>query len=368
MPASPPASTVGSKTFQPEQLFDDGPIVDSARASLVKSDFRSAIVAAFGLSESDEYVYHATASVTLAQVQNAINAGRAHGLHDWYLDSSSKACGHPTLQDVAAYISLFDPSKSATNSLKGFLANAKKDSIRASAGRYLNSKRFIHAGLPPIPKRKTAHPNPYIDFLSYACHALEYAGPNEHTALVKSSHHILPVFMHHFSCVCPSYEALSVISSLAKGKTVIDMGSGNGYWTHILRREHRCHVIAVDSGQSKWRTMWISDTVVSDGMQLLRKRSGGKDDVLLMVYPIVAYQFTEKVIKDFKGNLICIAGTQNGNGYTGFRDEMVDRWFEKNMSSWEKIAQIPLPSFPGKDDALFAFRRREDQMRSTANQ
>ena len=295
--------------------------------------------------------------MTLAQVQNAINAGRAHGLHDWYLDASSKPCGHPTSADVAAYISLFDPSKSSANSLKGFLANAKKDSIRASVAQHLSSKRFVQADLPSTPKRKAAHPNPYIDFLSYACHALEYAGPNNATALVKSSHHLLPVLMHHFSCVCPSYEALSIISILAKGSTVIDMGSGNGYWTYILRREHQCSVIAVDSGQSKWRTLWTSDTVVSDGIQFLRSRSSGNEDLLLMVYPIVSDQFTEHVIKEFRGNVICIAGTQNGNGYTGFKDKTVDRWFEKNMGDWQKIVQIPLPSFPGKDDALFAFRK-----------
>jgi hypothetical protein len=360
MHTSPQASTVGSNSFQPDDLFTDTALIESLRAHLNKGDFRSAIVSAFRLPQNDDYIYHATASVTLAQVQNAIEAGSSHGLHDWYLDSSTQPCGHPSAPDIAAYISLFDPSKSPANSLKGFVANAKKHSIRSSIGQYLTSKRYVHSSLPPIPKRKAPHSNPYVDFWSYGCHTLEWAGPHSNTSLVKASHHILPVFMHHFSCVCPSYEALVIFSNLAKEKTVIDMGSGNGYWTHILRREHQCSVVAVDSGQSRWRTMWISDTVVADGIQFLRERGGGKEDVLLMVYPIVSGQFTEKVIKQFKGDVICIAGTQNGNGYTGFKDEKADAWFDKNMLGWERIVQVPLPSFPGKDDALFVFRRTGD--------
>lgn len=357
MPPSPPAFTVGSKAFQPSHLFEDNTLLDSVHSHLNKNDFRSAIVTAFGLQDNDDYIYHATASVTLAQVQVAINAGAAHGLHDWYLDESSRPCGHPPVPDIAAYISLFDPSKSSANTLKGLISNAKKDSLRSGIGKYLTSRRHVDPSFPTVSKRKKPHVNPYIDFWSYSCHALEYAGPNANTFLVKASHHILPIFMHHFSCVCPSYEALAIISSLAKDKTLIDMGSGNGYWTYALRHEHSCNVIAVDSGQSKWRTVWVSDTVVADGVQFLRKRGAGKEDVLLMVYPITSNDFTPSVIKAFQGDTICIAGTQNGNGYTGFKDRMVDTWFKENMPGWKKMVQIPLPSFPGKDDALFVFQK-----------
>ncbi len=357
MPPLPTASTVGSKTFQPNQLFEDTALIESVHSHLNKNEFHAAIAAAFGLQKNDGYTYHATASVTLAQVQVAINAGASHRLHDWYIDETSQSHGHPPTSDIAAYIGLFDPLRSPAGTLKNLISNAKKNSLRSSIGKYLTSRRYIDPSFLAISKRKTPHVNPYIDFWSYACHALEYAGPNANTSLVKKSHHVLPVFMHHFSCVCPSYEALAIISSLAKDRTIIDMGSGNGYWTYVLRHEHTCSVAAIDSGQSTWRTMWISDTIVADGVHFLRKRGGGKDDVLLMVYPITTGDFTSNVIKAFKGAVICIAGTQNGNGYTGFRDGMVDTWFQINMLGWKKSIQIPLPSFPGKDDALFVFQK-----------
>ena len=358
MSQSPPVSTVGSKRFRPDELFTDSETLKSVRSHLNQNDFRSAIITAFQLPPDDDYTYHATASVTLTQVQNAIKAGPSHGLHDWYLDSSGTPNGYPPTSDISAYIGLFDPSKSAANMLKGFLSNAKKDSLRKSIASYLTSTRCVHPSLPTIPKRKAPHANPYIDFWSWACHSLEYAGPNANTANVKMSHHVLPVFMHHFSCACPSYEALWTISMLAKGKTVIDMGAGNGYWTHILRHSHNCDVVAIDSGQSRWRTMWIGDTVVTDGIQFLKRRQS-MDDVLLMVYPIVSNRFTENAIKAFKGNVICIVATQNGSGYSGFKDEKVEAWFERQTKGWERIVQVPLPSFPGKDDALFVFRKCE---------
>jgi hypothetical protein len=165
--------------------------------------------------------------------------------------------------------------------------------------------------------------------------------------------------MHHFGCVVPSWESLQIISKLANGRRVLDMGSGNGYWTLMLRRLG-LNVTAIDSGQSRWRATWISDTVVTDGIQYLRKRSGCPDMVLLLVYPIVSGEFTQKVLDAYTGDVVCVAGTQNGNGYTGFKDMMVDEYMEKEKQGWEKVAQVPLPSFAGKDDAVFAFRRKKD--------
>src|SRR5271168_3978237 len=63
-------------------------------------------------------------------------------------------------------------------------------------------------------------------------------------------------------------------------------------WAFMLRRHFASmkpeggKVIVVDSGQSVYRTLWISDTVVADGIKWLREdRKGGMEDVLLLGYP-----------------------------------------------------------------------------------
>jgi predicted negative regulator of RcsB-dependent stress response len=88
---SSPPFTLGSKSFDPENLFQDEEKLKAANNYLEKNDLRSAVTALFALAENDSYVYHAIASVTLAQVQQAILQGHHHGLHDWYKDGDGKA-------------------------------------------------------------------------------------------------------------------------------------------------------------------------------------------------------------------------------------------------------------------------------------
>ena len=206
-------------------------------------------------------------------------------------------------------------------------------------------------------KTKKAQINPYCDYWCWSCQELEWAGPDPGTINVRTSHHILPVFMHHFGCVVPSYECLEVIRQTAGGRKVLELGSGNGYWAYMLRRMG-VSVTAVDNLQSEYRTLWISNTVIHDGVKFLEAENGARDAVLLLVYPIVGMDFTSKILTAYEGNVICVAGTQNKNGYTAFRDQTVDEYITAEIVGFEKTVQIPLPSFAGKDEALFVFDRR----------
>lgn len=77
--------TVGSASFDPDDFFSKWGKDPSASIPQSDDQFRSSIVAVFNLKPSDDYVYNATASVTLSQVQQAINHGSAGGLKAWYL-------------------------------------------------------------------------------------------------------------------------------------------------------------------------------------------------------------------------------------------------------------------------------------------
>ncbi len=177
-----------------------------------------------------------------------------------------------------------------------------------------------------------------------------------------------PILMHHFGCSVPSHEALTVLKALAGGRKIADVGSGGGYWTFMLR-EYGAQVVPVDSGQSEWRVSWVGDTARADGTKWLSRKenAGGKDMVLLMVYPIVGGEvaggaeggFTRSLVEAYKGDTIAVVGTQNHNGYTGFKNVAMDEYMEEEQSDWVKMIQVALPSFAGKDEALFIFQRRE---------
>lgn len=118
-------------------------------------------------------------------------------------------------------------------------------------------------------------------------------------------------------------------------------------------------VRAVDNGTSEYRVTWVSDTVKQDGVAYLSQNENGKGCVLLLVYPQATGDFTAPILEKFEGDAIVVAGTQNGNGFTAFRDEVVDQWVEKHLQAFELTLRMPLPSFAGKDEALFVFQRRK---------
>ena len=139
-----------------------------------------------------------------------------------------------------------------------------------------------------------------------------------------------------------------MVKRVAGGRTVIDMGSGNGYWTYMLRRQGVA-VHAVDNLQSTWRTVWIGDTVVKDAERYLKDLGDdrAKETVLLLVYPIVGADFTKKTIDAFRGRTIVVVGTQNRSGYTGFKDRTIEEWMleDEGRKGWTKTRPSPFTQF-----------------------
>ncbi len=116
----------------------------------------------------------------------------------------------------------------------------------------------------------------------------------------------------------------------------------------------------MDNIESEWRTTWIPDTVVADGVTYLKKWQAGNEAVLLMVYPVTKSGFTTSVLEAYQGDVVCVVGTQNRNGYTGFKDTTIEEYMVEKMPDLKKTVQVALPSFAGKDDALFVFEKRAE--------
>ncbi|KAH6604129.1 hypothetical protein Trco_007575 [Trichoderma cornu-damae] len=359
---------VGSPSFAPDEVIQDGPRLKQVRDLLAANDLYNASRALLGLPERDTFTYHAMTSVRLAEVQRVVELGGVNGLHAWYRGEDGTSREPPPLPDVEAYISIFSPSTATAAALKNLGTNAKKASIRSEVAEHMAAKRYLHPALSSrltIPKcKQPPSQNPYLDFWAWSCRSLEWCGPCASSERVATSHHVLPIFMHHFGCATPSHESLQVLSILADGRAIADMGSGNGYWTFLLRR-YGLTVYPVDNMQSQWRVSWVDDTAALDGVEWLRNNGNGKDLVLLLVYPVVGGGigggteggFTRDLVGAFRGDTIAVVGTQNSNGYTGFKGMTMDTFMEREHGGWTKVVQIPLPSFAGKDEALYVFQR-----------
>ncbi|KAL1386620.1 hypothetical protein HDK64DRAFT_142033 [Phyllosticta capitalensis] len=370
LPPKQPQTVGSSAQFDPEAFLSSWNPDDALPQN---DDLRTSISKAFQLPASDKYVYRAVAAVTLEQVQQVIGFGGQHGLHGWYVDDEGKQIPPPPAADIAAYTSIFSPSTSTASALRALGSNAKKDTLRAAVAAHLQSHLHLSPATPTLSlslpnKRKQPFANPYYDYWAWSCRALEWSGPVPSTAATKISHHVLPVFYLHFGCVVPTWDAVALMQQLAAhappqpkpkgwpGRGVLEIGSGNGYWALLLRRAG-LSVTAVDNLHSEWRTMWIGDTVYEDGIKYLKQNGGARDKILLLVYPQVGQDFTGRVLWAYEGDYIVVAGTQNHNGYTGFQTETIAEWMVRENKDYQHVAQVPLPSFAGKDEALFVFVR-----------
>ncbi|ORY18953.1 hypothetical protein BCR34DRAFT_552997 [Clohesyomyces aquaticus] len=405
MKSHPPYCEGAVKPFVPEYVFDELDKLGILNSEIGDVNLRDAITRLFGLKEDDEYVYRASGTTTLGLMQRAVMARRRNGLLDWYVGDREEGGGKETLipdpSEITAYTKLFSPTTHLPSALRAYQFSAKKNTLRKSIADHLTSRYQNTApGLLPSKKQSQSHPhiNPYLTFWTLSCHLLQWAGPWLATRKTTISHHVLPVFYHHFGCVVPSFHALWVIAKLAQPnkpskenvKPILDIGSGNGYWTYMLRRLEleqgmkKLEVYPVDDGTSEYRAMWVPDTIRTSGLEFLSqdhecppyesldlggngqsfsrpklKPQGGRNCVLLLVYPQAESDFTGPVLKKFRGDTIVVVGTQNRNGFTGFKGEDVDEWVEREGLGFELVIRIPLPSFCGKDEALFVFRRKE---------
>lgn len=337
--------TEGSSSFDPDDFFASWPTKEPKHPSS-STVFRDFLINAFNLASTDKFVYRANAEVTLRDVQSHLDAQDGRAIEWWYRDADGTnvrffphscrvislvmSCSNvpmsspilptvfacdpfcfsnltlilqreaPSAADIEAYNQIFLPTSNTPKALTAFSSNAKKGSPRSDIASHLTSLYSPPSItlIPTIPKSKS-HINPYLDLWKWSNLALHWCGPDTQTSQIKTSHAILPVFYHHFGCVVPSYEALFLIRHLCQEKPVLDLGSGNGYWTYMLRRideKKPLTIIPIDDGTSVWRTMWIGDTLAIDGVKYLTKNGGAKDSVLMLIYPQVGAEFTARVL------------------------------------------------------------------------
>jgi hypothetical protein len=97
----------------------------------------------------------------------------------------------------------------------------------------------------------------------------------------------------------------------------------------------------------------------ANGVEYLKRQGGARDRVLLMVYMVPRGDFTKQVLRAYKGDTVVIAGTQNENRFTGFADMTVEEYFEREKRNFEMMVRIALPSFAGKDEAMYVYRRKK---------
>lgn len=187
-------------------------------------------------------------------------------------------------------------------------------------------------------------------------HMVGYEGPDDDTALeldmslrASSNSHGLPDLqqsIESYSWVIPSHEALSSCVRLAKTGKIIEIGSGSGYWTSLLRG-YGADVIAVDPHPASRHFIW--DTIRRKGEEYLTDQGGCPDRALFMCWP--RGSFGDKVLQAYNGDTLLWIGEAQDGWQTTWSLK------ETRFPDWHLIESIILPSWVGMKPILCMYQK-----------
>ena len=155
------------------------------------------------------------------------------------------------------------------------------------------------------------------------------------------------------SWAIPSNKVIYYMKSVSK--PIIEIGSGRGYWTKLLRKAG-CHVTAVDNGADENKRALIRDTVKMDGTKYIKQGRASKDKFikqqdtsLFFCYPRKKEEggiYVVECIAEFRGSDVFFVGELAGNCFE-FQD-----WLDEvgGPSGWQTRAIIRLPCYADQRD------------------
>ena len=146
--------------------------------------------------------------------------------------------------------------------------------------------------------------------------------------------------VHTHGFAIPNEAALNRIAELGP---VLEVGSGVGYWAHLLR-DRGVDVVAVDRRDCGRH---IGDTIVMDGVEYLEQNAGGRERTLLLCWPTYAGD----VVKAYRGDHVVVVG-ENECSYGS-------TWDMDEDDDWQMTEKIDIPTWPGMADDMRVYQRKK---------
>ena len=157
--------------------------------------------------------------------------------------------------------------------------------------------------------------------------------------------------IHNYSFAIPTDAALDVISKYAP---IIEMGSGSGYWAHLLRQKG-VDIMAYDkypptSVKNPWRITKTWTGVLYGRPPKLKKHTNRS---LFICWPPYNTPMGTECLKHYRGRHFIYIG-ESHYGCTG--DDEFHQILEKE---WDEIEEVRLPTWPAIHDYLVVYLRKE---------
>ncbi len=144
-----------------------------------------------------------------------------------------------------------------------------------------------------------------------------------------------------FAWAIPNNDAIAALAKLPK---IVEVGAGNGYWSHLVKRAGG-DITPFDT--KPWLGSWTPVQKIDNGCQFLHKFK-----TLFLCWPPYDDTMAFHYLSRFNGEYVAYVGEGHG-GCTGD-----DAFHALLDDSWEEIETIDIPQWYGVHDRLYIFKRK----------
>src|SRR5690606_27511086 len=128
------------------------------------------------------------------------------------------------------------------------------------------------------------------------------------------------------------------------GRKVLEVCAGNGVWACLLANAGAC-VVATDAASPPFEPYFPLELLDAETAVRQHPECGA----LLVVWPPFKDGCAFRALRAFAGDLLVYAGD--------LRFTADERFHALVASEWRLLEEVPLPSWPGTDDAARVYRR-----------
>ncbi len=152
-------------------------------------------------------------------------------------------------------------------------------------------------------------------------------------------------FIALYAWAVPTREAIAAIAGFVAGRSVIEVCAGNGLWAKLLTSEGT-RVIATD-GSPIERAAFVPVEALEAEAAV---RAHPECEALLLCWPPMRDECAIRALSAFAGDRVVYVGDQRFTAERHFHETLERDW------SLDEL--LPLPSWPGLDDAVRLYRSR----------
>jgi hypothetical protein len=156
--------------------------------------------------------------------------------------------------------------------------------------------------------------------------------------------------VNEFAWAVPTEEAIDEITEFLGGQVVIDIASGTGYWSYLLKQKGNIPIaVDIEPREKPW-----FDTLSLNVTTLYRKLEVFNNAALMFCWPPYSEPMAYRVLKKYQGNKVIYIGEGHG-GCTAD-----DAFHELLDADYQEVKEVVIPQFNGLHDKMWFFERNNN--------